>query len=241
MWKEGFGHEAVARSALFTVIVEPGEYAHDFDRGITAERRYESVAVSPVTFARSDDLLDRDEARVRLGLDPDRPAALLQLGAGQINDVSSLSGRVLEALRRDPEVQVVMAESVLTRVPAPLPEGVTRVREFPVSAFFPAFDLAFMASGYNSFHEALSLELPTMFIPNLSTKLDDQGARASYAAASHTGVVWDGHDEAALDRGLQALIDPVGRELFRANMAKLHQASGAAETARVIRQWETLP
>ena len=56
------------------------------------------------------------------------------------------------------------------------------VHEFPFSRRFRAFDLAVSASGYNSFHELLRFGIPTLFIPNRNTALDDQRARARFAA-----------------------------------------------------------
>ena len=48
------------------------------------------------------------------------------------------------------------------------------VRDFPLSRRFRAFDLAVSAAGYNSFHELLRFGVPTLFIPNQDTALDDQ-------------------------------------------------------------------
>ena len=56
------------------------------------------------------------------------------------------------------------------------------VRDFPLSRRFRAFDLAVSAAGYNSFHELLRFGIPTLFIPNQDTALDDQQGRAQFAA-----------------------------------------------------------
>ena len=61
------------------------------------------------------------------------------------------------------------------------------VREFPLSRRFRAFDLAVSAAGYNSFHELLRFGIPTLFIPNQDTALDDQQGRAQFAADRGTG------------------------------------------------------
>ena len=60
--------------------------------------------------------------------------------------------------------------------------GVHVVREFPLSRRFRAFDLAVSAAGYNSFHELLRFGIPTLFIPNQDTALDDQQGRARFAS-----------------------------------------------------------
>ena len=56
------------------------------------------------------------------------------------------------------------------------------VREFPLSPGSARLTWRSSASGYNSFHELLRFGIPTLFIPNQDTALDDQLARAEFAA-----------------------------------------------------------
>ena len=239
MWKADAGHATINRSNLFPLIIEPGEYAAAYDQGLPAARRREALQVGPVIFGSKDRVIPRAEARADLGLDPDRPAALVQLGAGQINDVASLSGRVLGALRRH-DVQVAVAESVLVRDPVELPPDVIRVRRYPLAWYTDAFDLSFMASGYNSFHEALALELPTLFIPNLHTKMDDQSARARFAADAGVGLQWSGDDPTPLEAVIDRLVDPSEQQRLRESMRQLPPAEGATEVAAALRLWADL-
>jgi UDP:flavonoid glycosyltransferase YjiC (YdhE family) len=236
MWKADAGHAAISRSNLFPLIIEPGEYAEAYDEGLTAARRDEALRVGPITFGSKEKVMARDEARAELGLDPDRPAALVQLGAGQINDVASLSGRVLDALRHH-DIQVAVAESVLVREPVELPTDVVRVRRYPLAWYTDAFDLSFMASGYNSFHEALALGLPTLFIPNLHTKMDNQSARARYAAEAGVGLQWSEDDPTPLESVVDQLADPGEQRRLRDAMVGLPPADGAAAAAAAVRLW----
>ena len=239
LWQPDRGHDAFSRSTLFTHVVEPGEYAAEFDRGLTANGANASLVVSPVSGVRPEDLRPADEIRVDLGLDPERPAVLMQLGAGQVNDLDSLSARVVAALRRHPEVQIVVTESVLTRTPAVLPDDVHRLRHFPIGEYRNAFDASVMAAGYNSFHEAMSLGLPTLFVPNLGTAKDDQDARARWAEAAGTGLRWDEAtgDTDDLNAAVDRLVDPAGQEALRARMAALPPANGAREIAEALEGW----
>lgn len=239
MWKAGVGHAAIERSRLFSLIIEPGEYAADHDEGLTAARRTEALGVGPVTFGSKDTVIDRSEARAELGLEPDRPAALVQLGAGQINDVASLSGRVLDALRHH-DIQIAVAESVLVRDPVDLPADVVRVRRYPLAWYTDAFDLSFMASGYNSFHEALALELPTLFIPNTHTKMDDQVARARWATEAGVGLHWSESGSDPLEAAVEQLADAGERERLRAAMRELPAADGSVAAADALRLWAVL-
>ncbi len=56
-----------------------------------------------------------------------------------------------------------------------------------------ASDLCISAAGYNSFHELLYAQVPTVFIPQSAPYLDDQERRA----------------QAAFERGLAGLVDPL--------------------------------
>jgi len=70
------------------------------------------------------------------------------------------------------------------------------VRTHHASTLVASSDLLISAVGYNSFHEALYNKVPTIFLPQSATFMDDQQRRG----------------RAAVDRGLAALIEP--KELF---------------------------
>jgi UDP:flavonoid glycosyltransferase YjiC (YdhE family) len=138
------------------------------------------VRVRPVTLLDADQLTTRAGARAALGLPPDVPLALVSLGAGNINDTDDEVGAAAEALRRRGVGVCVTAPSIAERAYAG--SDVHLVRHFPLSEHFHAFDYVVTAAGYNSFHEALRFGVPAVLVPNDQTSLDDQVARARYAA-----------------------------------------------------------
>jgi UDP-N-acetylglucosamine--N-acetylmuramyl-(pentapeptide) pyrophosphoryl-undecaprenol N-acetylglucosamine transferase len=233
MWKPGLGHEALARSTSFDIIVEPGDFAQSYDRGLTTPSPEPVVRVNPMRYVAT--AKSRADARQALGLDPDVPIALVQLGAGQINDIGSMTSRVCSALSDDSRMQVVVGTSVLSKTVHPSDERVKTVRHFPLSEYFNAFDVGVLAAGYNSFHEALSLCLPALFVPNLATQLDEQAARSRYAADAGLALEWDGDSADALNRAITSLVDVDTRDRLRAAMAELPPATGAREVAVIIR------
>ena len=133
-----------------------------------------------MTLLDAEELDDRDTARRTLDLPADRRLALVALGAGNINDTSHETEAVMAALQRlGVEIcvtQTEIAQSDRAR------GNVHVVREFPLSRRFRAFDLAVSASGYNSYHELLRFGIPTLFVPNQDTALDDQEGRARFAS-----------------------------------------------------------
>src|SRR5215217_520290 len=180
MWRRGMSMSAdhLARAAWFDDVLTPGEFAAAYDRGATANAG--GVRVGAVTLLDAEELEDRHTARRVLGLPLDQRLALVALGSGDISDTSRETAAILEALGRLGVgicvAQAEIARSVRTRA------DVYVVREFPLSRLFRAFDLAVSAAGYNSFHELLRFGIPTLFVPKLTTALDDQQGRARFAA-----------------------------------------------------------
>jgi len=233
MWKPGLGHEALARASTFDVIVEPGDYAQSYDRGLTTTAAGPFTRVSPLRYVTT--VKTRAEARQAFDLDPDAQIALVQLGAGRINDVGSMTSRVCSALANDGRMEVVVGMSVLSKTVLPSDQRVKTVRRFPLSEYFNAFDVGVLAAGYNSFHEALSLGLPSLFVPNRETQLDDQAARSRFAADAGLALEWDGESSDVLTRAVTKLVDVDTRSRLRAAMAGLSLADGAGDVAAIIR------
>jgi UDP-N-acetylglucosamine:LPS N-acetylglucosamine transferase len=71
------------------------------------------------------------------------------------------------------------------------------------------------AAGYNSFHEQIGFGIPTVFLPNGATRLDDQVGRARFAAA--TGVALTVEDPSTGE--LEEVLDQAVRPEVRAGLA----------------------
>ncbi|WP_256838904.1 glycosyltransferase [Ornithinimicrobium faecis] len=179
MWREGRNTEQLAKTAWFDSVLEPGDLAADYDRGVTAEAP--SHRVGPVTLLDPDELEPRAQAREALGVPADGPLALVSLGAGNINDTASDVGAAIHALS-GLGVGVCVTVPDIASAGAAAGEDIHLVRDYPLSRRYAAFDVVISASGYNSFHELLRMGVPTLFVPNTETSLDDQEARARFAA-----------------------------------------------------------
>jgi UDP:flavonoid glycosyltransferase YjiC (YdhE family) len=229
MWRPGKSAEFLTRAAWFDIVLAPGELAEPYDTGATSEA--DGLRLGPVTLLDTDELDDRATARRALGLPLDRRLALVALGAGNINDTSHETGAVVEALQRfGVEVcvtQTEIAESDQARA------DVHVVREFPLSRRFRAFDLAVSASGYNSFHELLRFGIPTLFIPNQDTSLDDQHGRARFAADRGLAHMIE---RVSVDAATPLLCDLLDRgQAMVAKVASVDRGNGAAAAADHLR------
>lgn len=179
MWREGKNAEQIAKSSWFDEILEPGDLAAPADRGATVDQP--AHRVHPVTLVDPETTDDRATARAALGLPADGPLALVSLGAGTINDTTSDLGAAVAALTRL-GVGCCVTVPEIAGAGRAAGENLHLVRDYPLSRRYAAFDVVVSASGYNSFHELLRLGVPSLFVPNTSTSLDDQLARARYAA-----------------------------------------------------------
>jgi len=145
--------------------------------------------VPPMTLIDSDEMWGREEARRRLGVPIDIQVAYVQLGAGRINEIDSDVRQVVDALLSHDNVHVVLGESLLgDRLQINL-DRVHLIRDYPNALFLNAFDVSIQAGGYNSFHEMRKQAIPTLFLPNMNTGMDDQLARCEVAEKEGWGIV----------------------------------------------------
>jgi UDP:flavonoid glycosyltransferase YjiC (YdhE family) len=235
MWKPGRNGAQLAKSAWFDAVLEPGDLAAAADRGETVGAP--ATRVRPVTLLDVDELSDRAAARAALGLPAEGPLALVSLGAGNINDTEDEVGAAAAALQAHGIGVCVTAPSIAERAYAGA--DVHLVRHFPLSEHFRAFDYVVAAAGYNSFHEALRLGVPALFVPNDATSLDDQVARARHAAARGWALTGDtlsgGHARTLVD-------ELVARGPQLASRAQAEDpGNGAADAAAELLRVAALP
>ena len=192
----------------FDLIVHPGDAVSlapsEVNHGVDV------MHVGPILVIDNDEMWGRDAARRRLGVPLDSRVVYVQLGAGRINDIDSDIRRVIDALLRSDDVHVVLGESMLgDRLDIAL-ERVHLIRDYPNSLFFKAFDFSVQAGGYNSFHEMRSSSIPTLFLPNMQTGMDDQLARCMVAKDEGWGLVAMPDDP--LEDRIAELLDHTGAD-----------------------------
>jgi hypothetical protein len=223
------------RSRYFDLIIEPEEIAEPGSQGdITALDRDGVLRVPPIRLLDPDELLTREEAAAALGLDPSRPAVLVQLGSGANRDVVRMTDRILSILARHEGLQVAVMEWLIASMPMRFWGDVVNLRGYPVSRYFRAFDFTVSAAGYNSFTEAMTLGLPAIFIANGHVSMDDQTARSRFAQENGAGFHLDERDLGPLDGMVKALLDPHTRDLFRFNALRLARENGAEAAAQAV-------
>jgi hypothetical protein len=236
MWRPGGGVSNLTFTPYFDAIIEPGEFAHEADQGLTTQHRDGVTMVDPILFCDEEDLLSREEAERELELEPGGLNVLIQ--PGWENDEYTPTGtKFVERLRREGDrVQIVVASSPLKSRDIPLPEGLRRVSTYPLARVYRAFDVCVSGAGYNIFHELVGYQVPALFIPNAGTPLDDQVARTRYAQERGVARSWDDGTGDSLEEHLAHLLDPAEREEMRRRARELSFPNGAAGAAQRIAQ-----
>ncbi|MGL4237206.1 hypothetical protein [Tabrizicola sp.] len=250
LWRPDVGADNLTRTDAFDVVIEPGELAAPVDRGLTVPLSASAVLVPPIRFLDHDEALSRQTARTLLGLDPDRPAVLLQLGSGNNFDLDAASQMVFDLAAPSgprPDLQVIFARWRISEAHQKLPAYVRVLDTFPIARHLAAFDFAVAAAGYNTFHENIAAALPTLFVANDHPEQDEQWLRAEYAALRGLALSARASDVHAIRRELDALLLWSTRARLAAACTAARPQNGAEATAwfleglALTRKASTLP
>ncbi|MCW5713421.1 MAG: hypothetical protein KIT43_02735 [Bauldia sp.] len=236
MWRaQQFNEPLIRRQKFFDLIIEPRDIAGGRDEGMTAPHRGRVAQVDPIRLLDPPDILTRVRAAAELGLDPDRPAVLIQLGSGTTRDVVSITREVVAACSAFEGLQIVLIEWSIGVASFDNWPGITVLKGFPTSRYFNAFDFTIAAAGYNSYNEIISFGLPAIFVANDAPMMDDQGGRAGFAEEQGAALsVLESEIEATLPGLVQTLLDPRAREVMRVNCLRIALDNGAAAAAEWI-------
>ena len=188
----------------FDTIIRPGDAIDESTEEI--EHGLEVLTSSPIVLLDKSELLTREQARYRLGIPLDCRAVYVQLGAGQINDISSEIRMTLDALLKYENLHVILGESMIgDRIDIEMP-NLHIIRDYPNSQYFNGFDAVIQAGGYNSFHETRAFGLPALFYPNMETGMDDQLARCKVAEKEGWGFVVEKRTPKSIQEGITMLL-----------------------------------
>ena len=222
------------QSAMMDKVIEPGDIARAYDFGPTAKRK-ESVLTSPVSLFRKEDAMSREEARNALGLDLNRPAALVQLGTGE-GDVNEKMTAALTGLLGWKDLQVILTKAPVDKDGKSLaPEGLDLkvARYFPLAKVLHAFDAGICATGYNGVHELLPAQVPTVFVSNIRGT-DDQEARAQWCHDMGFALRANQADLGDITATVKKLQDPEVRTRLSKKCGELPDPTGGAEIAKIL-------
>ena len=222
------------RQKYFDLVIEPRDVADTRDNGPTSAQYGRSAHVDPIRLLDHEELLDRKAAAKVLGIDPRRPAVLVQLGSGTTSEIVSQTNEIIKACAKFPKLQVVIAEWAIGAVSFDVWPEVKVLRGFPLSRYFNAFDFTISAVGYNSFNEIISFGLPAIFLANENPIMDDQAGRAAYAVDQGAAFMTSPDEIKDMHLLIGALMDERARAVIKVNAARIAMANGAQAAADLI-------
>ncbi len=236
MWLPRAGRVALDRARYFDAVLEPRDLAESYERGETVYHSEHRRPVEPVLLLDRDELLDRSAARAELGLDPERPAILFQLGSRNNYDYGELFEIAHAHLRRRYDVQIAVAEWLIAEAAHDLPPGVIPLQTYPLCRYFRAFDGAISAVGYNSFHELIHHGLPAIFVPNEHPSMDDQLMRALFAARRGLALCVRTAEPYRVRDAIDRLMDVSERAALTGRCRALAACNGAGAAAALVEE-----
>jgi UDP:flavonoid glycosyltransferase YjiC (YdhE family) len=222
------------QSRLVDLIIEPGDIARSYDHGPTSHRK-DATLTSPVSLYSKTRALSREDARKELGLDANRPAVLVQLGTGD-SDMNEKMRAALTGVVGWQGLQVVLTKNPVDAQGASLvPDGldIKVQRYFPLADVLAAFDGAIAATGYNSVHELLPAQIPTVLISNIRGT-DDQDARAQWSHDHGYALRADHANLADITATVKKLSDSDVRQRLQSKCAELSNTQGGREIAQIL-------
>jgi UDP:flavonoid glycosyltransferase YjiC (YdhE family) len=176
--------------------------------------------------------MDPIGARAELGLNSERPAILIQLGARRDRDDRELLEIGHRHLRQRFDVQIATSG----RPSADLPSDVVRLQVYPLCRYFRAFDGAISAADDTSCHELIHHGLPTIFVPDERASTDDQVGRARYAERRGLGLCVRSTEPYRVRGAIDRLMDPdQGRAIAERGRA-LVAGNGAKAAAELVQE-----
>lgn len=240
-WRKDARISPLRSSTFFDLVLEPGDLASSGDVGPTVDRD-DAVRLPPVSIAEHGGEMSREAAAAALGLDPNRPTALVTLSSGVLNDVVTVGAAAVNALLAHPEWQVAVTRTAVTKAGIPLP-NLPRCVElndvYPLAHYFAAFDAAVAGGGYNSVHELLYAGVPTVFVPNQSSKIDDQARRARLLASRGLCLYADEANGGDVSDQVARLHDPALLSELREACSDLERPQGSIAAAEAISAADT--
>lgn len=221
---------ATKREALevhFDTVIIPGEFGVE-----NPEQLKNKLFINPILYLDKNELWSKEEVRQYLNIPIEKKAVYIQLGAGNINDIDSDINRIISAIRKNGNAVMILGESLIGNELRIIEDDIIIVKDYPNAKYYNGFDFAVSACGYNSFHESVFLGLPTLFIPNMNTKTDDQYGRALRIQEVGAGLVID--NTLDIDDAINRLFDDEFLCDMRNNLCKIQLENGATEAARII-------
>lgn len=225
MWQPGQNNAvSLDREKVFGRVIVPAEAFEELNQTYSSGDHVSQVG--PIV--QKMDLKNHDRETLRAALadrfeKPFRKLVVTMLGAG----VAARRTAQIQAIcgmmdTRDDVLNLVVVWPAATAEAGAFAWNNTRVvKTHHASPLVAASDLFISGVGYNSFHEALYNHVPTIFMPQMASFMDDQHSRA----------------QAAIDRGLAEMVAPENLMALRQHMQSFLDHGKAEQIRDRLANW----
>lgn len=169
---------------------------------ITDKRRF----IGRVHGFRPEHALEPEAARQQLGVPDGRRLVYLSAGGGGDTESQNSLHFLIEALLQIPDLHLAIGYGPLYRGERRRGPRITALAEPALHRYFPGFDAAISAAGYNTFFELLAAQVPTVFFAQ-DKGMDRQDER----------IAW------GIERGLCAQFDASASQLSSLTVEHVHE------------------
>lgn len=182
LWKPNQNNAIpLSREKVFDLVISPAEGFEELNQVISSTARVRPVGpiVTDPSAVSYDRAAIRQALREQFDRDFDR-LTVTMLGGGVASDRSAQVNAVAAAMdRRDDTLNLIVVWPTANVHPAWYHwKNSHPVKTHHALPLLCASDLLISAVGYNTFHDVLYHQIPSIFIPQTAAYMDDQGARA---------------------------------------------------------------
>ena len=234
LWQASQNNQiALDRQKSFTRIVVPTEVFEELNDPIGRARNV--VRVGPIVQHADADPAQkyqlRGELQKHLAM-TGQTLVVTMLGGGVAADRRAQVKTVCAHFEGRPDVMhVLVVWPTATTDPSWFQYENTRVvQSVHASALIPLADLFISAIGYNSFHEVIYGQVPTIFIPQMASFMDDQRARGKAAADREVAIVVEPWELLTLTKRIDECLDG-HTAVLRENLRSLNLPEPGARAA----------
>ena len=238
MWQAGQNNSvALDREKAFTRTIVPLELFEELNQSYSKGRHLHQV--NPIVRAQS--LTETEIGSIRNRLSEKYGAftklVVTMLGGGVAADRSAHMAALCANMENMEDV-LHLVVCWPTAVVPPATFGWKRSRVVQThfaTTLTQACDLFISAAGYNSFHESMYNKVPTIFVPQMNSFMDDQTARARAAADRDLALLADPEKILSLIALVRVMLNEGGAKTMRENLGRLTLPEpGQKAAARII-------
>jgi predicted glycosyltransferase len=188
------------------------------------------VPVGEILLRSASETLPRDIARAELGLPTEGSVVYLSTGGG--GDVASekIFAACIAMAGQLPDVRFVIGAGPLYRGREFTAPNVTWSYRLTMMEYFPAFDVALTAGGFNSVNELMHCGVPCVFLPQPRSH-DDQEQRVARCVAAGAGTLLSTVETDEMTLAITQLLKPAvraGASLAAQHLVPINHAPHAA-------------